>query len=628
MQPDDYNKIERLQKNLYSRKNPYEFKDERTPIESAPLPPVEEAWKREEAQPEIPEEKKNTLFKKIFIVSIVFFLCCSGVAAYIFFVGLNVVSTDNVDIVVAGPVTVAGGELLPLEITVVNNNNTDLVGAELTIEYPDGARSPSDIRIPLTRETVSLGGIASGRSVTKQFESVLYGAENVDKQIRIRISYGITESDMTFNKERIYDVGLTNSPIGISVAALKEISSNQDFTMEVTLTSNSDTVTSDVVVRAEYPFGFTYKGSSITPVSGNNVWRIGSIAPQEKKTITVNGSIEGQDGEERVVRYTVGIAKPDDERTIGTEFVTILESIALKKPFVSVDLQLGRSHGDWFVGEGAERIAGILTWRNNLTSEIINAQVQIKLAGNVLDRNRVTAGTGFYRSSDNTITWDGRGTTGLARIMPGGSGTVNFSISSLDLTSGQGLTFRNPEITVDVSVRGRRVSGSDVPEEIFSTVTRNLRISSILSLDAELSYQNGPFENTGPVPPQAEEETTYTVTWSLKNSTNDLANTVVRATLPQYVAWLGVINPIGENISYNPEIRQIEWTPGQIRAGAGYTSAQREVSFQVRAEPSINQVGSNISIVGAATASALDRFTETTISAGAAALETEEKVVR
>jgi hypothetical protein len=224
--------------------------------------------------------------------------------------------------------------------------------------------------------------------------------------------------------------------------------------------------------------------------------------------------------------------------------------------------------------------------------------------------------------------WDGGAVASLTRIEPGGNGSISFSLASVNLTTSQGLVFRNPEITVDVSVKGRRVSGSNLPEEIFSTVTKKLRISSVLTLLGTLEYEKGPFENTGPVPPKAEEKTTYTIIWSLKNSTNDLADATVRATLPPYVEWVGVSIPQNEQIEYNPEVREITWKPGQIKAGAGYSVTAREVSFQVRIEPSISQVGAEIPIVGNARATAIDRFTETGITSSIDALVTKEKVTK
>ena len=88
-----------------------------------------------------------------------------GFAFSKFFLGNNVVSGNNIDILVSGPVSIAGGEVLPLDIEVKNNNNIDLNTVDLRVEYPAGTKSADDQSVDLPRYSETLGDIKMGKSV-------------------------------------------------------------------------------------------------------------------------------------------------------------------------------------------------------------------------------------------------------------------------------------------------------------------------------------------------------------------------------------------------------------------------------------------------------------------------------
>jgi len=110
-----------------------------------------------------------------------------------------------------------------------------------------------------------------------------------------------------------------------------------------------------------------------------------------------------------------------------------------------------------------------------------------------------------------------------------------------------------------------------------------------------------------------EKETTYTVTWTLGNSWNDVRDVVATATLPPYVKWENVISPTDQNITYNPSGGTITWNVGDMKAG----EKGRKVSFQVSFIPSIGQEGGTAIIVNPPRVKAVDRFTNSSMNRGA-----------
>jgi len=132
-------------------------------------------------------------------------------------------------------------------------------------------------------------------------------------------------------------------------------------------------------------------------------------------------------------------------------------------------------------------------------------------------------------------------------------------------------------------------------------------------LNSDISWSTGPFTNTGPLPPVAEKATTYTIHWSLVNSSNKIEGAEVRASIPLYVTFLNNIYPSGESVSFDSQSGEILWNIGSIPAGIGLTGPAKEVSFQVSLLPSVTQVGDAPTIISESVLRGLDTFTRVTL---------------
>ena len=151
--------------------------------------------------------------------------------------------------------------------------------------------------------------------------------------------------------------------------------------------------------------------------------------------------------------------------------------------------------------------------------------------------------------------------------------------------------------------------GSSQGPIVEGSVVKKIKIASDLQLATKTLYYAGPFTNTGPLPPVHDKETSYTVVWSIVNSSNDVSQAVVKAVLPSYVKWLGNISPSGEDITYSPLGGQIVWRVPDVSAGSGIIDQAREVAFQVSISPSISQISTFPNLVSDATVVGEDMFT-------------------
>ncbi|MCX6713987.1 MAG: hypothetical protein NTV48_02685, partial [Candidatus Vogelbacteria bacterium] len=159
-------------------------------------------------------------------------------------------------------------------------------------------------------------------------------------------------------------------------------------------------------------------------------------------------------------------------------------------------------------------------------------------------------------------------------------------------------------------------------EQIHNEIEKTMKIETLVNLSSGSVFTVGPFKNTGPIPPKVGQETTYTIVWTVKNTSNDIRNAVVTATLPVYLKWLGVIEPLSENVVFKPGSREISWNIGNIPAGTGVFSLPRQLSFQVSLTPSLSQLRQPVNLLSETNFSAEDTFTNTTVSAKVKGVDT------
>lgn len=614
MNQEDNSKIDSLKRTLYSRSAP-EIRTKRRLRFTSQETDVKTDWEHPQEIKEDVELNKRykdtsmSFFTKILISSIIIFVLALGAGALLLLNGSNTVSANNIDITINGPISVAGGEPLSFDVQISNRNNIKLETVDLSVDFPAGTVDAVDTSKELKSFRELIPNIESGGVGQKTIQAVIYGEENSKKEIVVSVEYRVKGSNAIFQKQKTFDVLISSSPITLSIDSFREINSGQEFELALTMTSNSKEVIKNLLLKAVYPFGFTYTSASIKPLSDNSTWRIGDIPPGGKKILKIKGKMEGQDDETRVFRFITGAQSIRNEKVIGTEYISGTQEISIKKPFISVGVSLdGESEVQEYVSSFNDPIKVEVTYFNNLTTPIIDGEIHVKLSGSAFDKVSVSPEQGLYKSETNEIVWNTITTPNLKNISAGDNGRVSFSITPRDFSS-TGKTITNPDIAISVSVQGKRNSETDVPESIASSAQRRIKISSNIALGGQVVRSNGTFENFGPIPPRAEQQTSYTVIWTVDNTSSNINNAQVKASLPPYVKWLNKISPTDEDIAYNSVDGTIVWRIGNLGTYTLNNSRRRQVAFQVSINPSITQVGQTPILVNSASLTAQDDFT-------------------
>jgi hypothetical protein len=627
MNPEEKSKIDKLNKSLYSRNAPDIRSNRRLHLEEKD-PTVGTDWQHEaeKSEPLISQnykEKTMSFFTKILITSIVFFCVALGIGTYLVLNGSNIVSANNVDITVNGPLSVSGGEPVSFEVQISNQNNIKLQDINFSVEYPTGTVDAQDSLKSLKNTREEIDDISPGGIGQKTLKAIFYGEENTKKSMSIVIEYKVQGSNATFKKIKTVDLLIASSPLNISISSFKEVNSGQEFELAVSLQSNSKEVIKNVLLKSVYPFGFNFISSDLkTTSTDNSSWKIGDIPPGGRKVVKIKGSLDAQNDESRNFRFSAGSPVLGSDKLIATEYTSGTQEIAIKKPFMTVGVTMnGDSSNNQFVTNFNVPINVSVEYFNNLQTPITDAEIHVKIDGNALDKTAVTPQSGIFRAVDNEIIWNSLSLENLRSIEAGGSGKVDFTVIPRDLST-RVKAITNPNIKFSVSIQGKRKSEKNVPESITSTATREIKVSSIASIGGAILRNSGPFTNTGSIPPRVDQQTTYTAIWVVDNSVNNLSNVQVQSSLPAYVKWLGKVSPESEDLSYDSSTGQLTWNVGSIGTNTIGTVRRRQVAFQISLNPTISQVGQAPVILNQSTLVAEDDFTGASLKSNLGTLNT------
>lgn len=554
---------------------------------------AEEAVKAAEA-----EKKPRRHYRRFVLLGSFFiFLFVTLVSsAYIYFGG-NQISSDNIQLGISGARSLGGGEELPLQIGLSNNNSVPIESATLIVKYPTGTRSLGDAPRNLYEERIPLDNVLPGDTKSIPVRVAIFGEENAQKEISVTLEYRIGGSNGMFYKDaEPFTFRISSSPLVLSVKSIEKVASGQLVDVTVTAASNAAAPLHDILITAEYPNGFDYQSASQEPVYAENVWRVDELLPEGKESITIKGVVTGLTEESLQINFAAGRADPENQYSLGAALADSNAMFTVERPFIDVAVNIEDQSSGVVILEQDQSADVRIDIVNTLDETVYDMVVEVVPEGNALDEDSISGKNGFYDSNTNSVRWEVSNNPTFAAVNPGDSRTLDFSVT-------QGQTKTTSAFDLVINVFARRVAESSAAEQLVGTVTREGKYSSSVTLGSQVGRNVGRFGDAGPVPPQVGETTTYTLTIVAEAGANDMNNAVVNTSLPVYVNWLDEYDTQGA-VVYNTVSKQLEWTIGDITSGQ-----RKELSFQVSIQPSTSQVDTKPVLLNNQTLRANDRFT-------------------
>lgn len=577
---------------------------------------VSEDWNQPSDHPtqELMTHNKNkttSFFKNLFGVSLVMLCIAVFILGLSFITGNNNISSKKVAIDIATKSFVDGGEDLLVNVSVVNRNKLPLELATVILEYPEGGEQDSGASARIIRD---IGTIGVGDTHQESFTIQLYGQEGSEKDITTTVQFRVPGSNAVYDTQESVRVVVRSSPVLFTLQAPEQVVPNQEVLLVFNFSSNASSILSNSAIILQYPPGFTMTRSVPDATTDNRIWYIGDIAPGTNRTITVYGTFAGSVNDAKTIRASLGAQNPKNEKLLDTTYNSVVQVITLTSAFLDARIKVSGSDAsatDMIAVPANNNVSIDIPWENVTGTQITNAEIRVRLSGSAYDPANVQVPSGFFDTLNNQIIWTKQQQPGLATINPGTKGSVGFSINPKTIGLG---SVSNPQIIISVDISGFQAGGSKLSTE--GVDTKKIVINSDLNLLVKTVHYGGQLQNSGPMPPKVNTETTYTLDWQVTNMRNKVSNVKVSTILPLYINYKNAVLPQNEaqNVSYNTVTRELIWNVGDVPAGVGGTSPARSVGIKVGITPTLAQIGSPVPLSNAITISGKDTFTGSTIT--------------
>lgn len=567
-------------------------------------------WKEDEklGRPEPEKNERNSPMGTFAKFAVFIFVIAIASFAYYYFssrpAGANVAIQFSVL-----PEQVLAGSPFMLTISASNFSDQVLKNAILSVSLPDNVSyldGSSGQRIV----EKNLGDIGPGSvNSSNDFKLITTGATQTLQHIGAKLSYQLAGSAAEFESKSGVDVPVGQQAVDLSFDMPQGVFGGSNFDINVKYQNNTGRdFANDVILKMDYPSGFSFVKSSVDTVPGNNgQWDLGKLPKGASGSFTITGSIAGN-----------GQSSFDFHGAVSTQFSEQTFTIAEQTGNVSISVSplsvspTVNGSAD-YVAHAGDRLTYNFHYKNGSSDAFQNVTIKASLSGEMFDFSNMNTNASFDPLK-NTFTWMAANTPALAQLSPGEEGTVSLDIALKKDFPIRRISDKNYLIKLQAEINSPTVPSGTAATKTVSVASMETKIAGKIALGAKALWRDAAsgILNNGPYPPRVNQPTQYTVHWALANYSTDLSGVRVSAFLQSGAKWTDVVksNTVNQP-SYNPSSGEITWDVGDLMATKGVISDKPEAVFQVEVTPSIGQLNQAITFLGNATVTGQDNFNGT-----------------
>jgi len=532
--------------------------------------------------------------------------------SYLFF-GRSGFSGSDVAIQIEGPESFKAQEKVEFEIKISNQSKFEVQNGELFVTLPDFLAF--DVERGRERR-IDLATIEAGQEVSERI-TVFAEETEVTGAIKARIEYTPKNLQGKFEKTAQFDVSVASLPLTVIFDVPQKVVSGQTLRGSFHFVAEHELESLPLVVKIVSPEDFLIADAAPGPDEAPATWIFEKVEPKETYEVEFEGVISGEENATKTFNLLFGNINEDG--LFGAQY-----SVSREVHISSSPLQFTQSvnGASGYVAAPAETLRFRIGYKNTSGVNIEDVRITAQLTGDTFDLGTLDAQQGYFSTDTKTITWNKDLLSSLSTLEKEESGTVEFSISlKEDIVP---KSYRDKHISVkskaviDSGKTPLALQGLSLRAENLMSV----KIRTSLGLSQKAQYYEGPFSNSGPIPPKVGEKTTYTIVWQAANTLNDLADARIEAPLPRHVVFEEKWYPSNNKLSYNSETHSVSWDIGSLSAGTGSISPIATVAFQVSLTSTEEMRGKIVELVEAAKISGQDEFVDEFVEAFAPALDT------
>ncbi len=494
-----------------------------------------------------------------------------------------------------------------------NNGNTRLEEPELIFEYPDYSVAAEGGSLRVTKNSEELGGaIYPGEEKTFLFRARLLGGEGAARIAKASLSYRPKNLKPRYESSTSFTTVIKGTPLAFEFDLPSKVGADKDFKFGLNYSSYVDYPISNLRAAIEYPSDFEFIESS-PPSLEKTEWDIGVLNKADGGRIEVTGKLTGEVGGQKIFKARLG-SWQEGEFVLLKEVYEVVEII---EPSLYISQQINGS--PQYIASHGDSLHYEISFKNIGDDFLSNMSLICKLEGRAFDFSTIKAPQANVNLGDNSIIFDWKSISELQFLDAGEEGIVDFWIDLKDEWPIIGISDKNPVIK-------NKIFLSQIKEEFTN------KVNSKLVIEQKGYFEDEIFGNSGPIPPEVGQSTTYTIIWNARNYYNDIENVKVKATLSSGVELTGEVFPEeeNENLTFDSSSMEIVWDIGELKMSEGVDGTPSpNVSFQVSLTPTASHVGKTAELINKARITGQDQWTQREIEGSSDSIDTgSEGVVK
>ncbi len=509
----------------------------------------------------------------------------------------NIYSKEVLKLEILGPAEAGLADQVEYIVKYKNNGRIALEDSKLIFEYPSSSliikeENQEASQGDYLRQEVAIENIYPGEEKTISFKGRLLGKEGEAKVAKAWLDYRPKNLRARYESDTTFTTLVKGVPLTFEFDLPSKIDPGKEISFRLNYFSNLNYPLSNLRVKIEYPSGFEFRESQPTALAKDE-WDIPLLNKADGGRVNITGLLIGEVGETKIFRATLGVWQEE-------EFILLKEitrGVEIAQPLIFVSQKINDS--PQYVANPGEYLHYEISFKNTGEGVLENLFLVVQLEKDLFDLDTLRADSGQIQKESGFIIWDQNALPFLKFLPSLEEGKIDFwGKLKTDLP-------KNTSLRTKISI--------GLAKQEFVN-----KINTKLILSQKGYFNQGPFRNSGPLPPKIGQITTYTVSWLVQNFSNDARNLKIKAILPSYVNLIGNFSPSEARFTFDSSSREIVWELGDLPSGA----LSPELFFQVSFVPLASQIGQAPDLISQARVLAEDVWTGQTLQSIAPGFDT------
>ncbi len=578
------------------------------PVSSTPTPkttPTPSRWadrsiafKKHSLKEHFLQRKKLMIGFTLGLLALVSLLVFFGRKTFLF-------NPDLVEVNLIGPKVTETGTPVTFTVRYTNPNWVGLSEPELVISYPETFRLASTdgwqtARRQSIRKLPSLEARGGGEIT---FTGSFHSFDQTTALLAASLRYGPEGLASRAEKRNDLRVELERSLVGIEINGPPSVMNGQNVEYIVDYRNDGEETLETGEIVLEYPEGFTPITFDPQPKRGDTAWGVSMLKGGMRGSISIKGVIAGRTGDSKRIIARIGKQSGDGNFFALAEEEKVTQVLA---PPLSLLLSADSENG---VVEAGKIVKFKMTFRNEGGFGLRDLVGSVTLDPTKLDVEKLQVPSGArYSQTTNQVMFKASDVPVLRSLDPGQGGEVTFSVPvRRDLAS---RNLKDVEIVVVATMDSPDMPRSSNTEVFVARGETRFKVRTATKIFVDGYFYDAAYPNSGAMPPQVGQETTFTFHLGVESSLNTLTDGRMTITFPSIVRFVEVVSPDKTGVTFNDRTGELSWRTGNVLAGM---NNRKMITVRIALTPPPNSVGQTLDLMNLGEFTARDAFTNTEI---------------